>query len=83
MAHIVDNNGKIIKSDNTYILKHSNEQLLINIMYQAALRVYDTKGKTFKDRDELANFLRQNLESIGFVVKPVGCTYCSLQEIKK
>lgn len=81
--HRQDNNGRIYQSNNTYKLRHSNEQSLINTMFGVAMRVYDSKGKTFKDREELAEWIRMNLEMSGFKTKPVGMAWAILGEIER
>jgi len=81
--HRQDNNGRTYQSNNTYKLRHSNEQSLINTMFGVAMRVYDSKGKTFKDREELAEWIRMNLEMSGFKTKPVGMAWAMLEEIER
>ncbi len=83
IIHRQDNNGRTYQSNNTYKLCHSNEQSLINTMFGVAMRVYDSKGKTFKDREELAEWIRMNFEMSGFKTKPVGMAWAMLEEIKK
>ena len=46
--HRQDNKGRTYQSNNTYKLRHSNEQSLINTMFGVAMRVYDSKGETFR-----------------------------------
>ena len=82
-THRQNTNGRIYKSNNTYILRHSNEQSLIDTMFGVAMRVYDTKGETFKDREELGEWIRMNLEMSGFKTKPVGMAWAMLNEIER
>jgi len=82
-THRQNTNGRIYKSNNTYILRHSNEQSLIDTMFGVAMRVYDTKGATFKDREELGEWIRMNLEMSGFKTKPVGMAWAMLTEIER
>jgi len=82
-THKVDMNGRIYMSDNTYKLSESNEQSLINTMFGVAMRIYDSKGETFKNREELGEWIRMNLEISGFKTEPVGMAWAVLKEIKK
>ena len=80
--HKQDDNGRTYQSNNTYKLSHSNEQYLINTMFGVAMRVYDSKGVTFKNREQLGEWIRINLEMSGFKTKPVGMAWAMLEEIE-
>ena len=81
--HRQDINGRISKSNNTYKLSHSNEQILIDTIFGVAMRVYDTEGETFKDREELGEWIRMNLKMGGFKTTPVGMAWAALEEIDR
>ena len=80
-----DSNGNICYSKNTYLLSESNEQQLIKTIFGVAMRLYDSKDchKDFKDREELGEWIRMNLEMSGYKTKAIGCAWAVLMEIDK
>lgn len=81
--HRQDNNGRTFESNDTYKLSKSNEQSLINTIFGVAMRVYDTKGETFKDREELGEWIRMNLDALGYETKPVASAWAELRKIHR
>jgi len=83
IIHRQTSKGRTYQSNDTYKLRHSNEQDLIKTMFGVAMRVYDTKGSTFKDREELGEWIRMNLKMGGYKTEPCGMAWAVLEEIER
>lgn len=61
----------------------SNEQKLVDIMYQVAFATRDEKNKKFfknKSREEIADWVSKTLTECGFPVSPCGSSWGVLQK---
>lgn len=56
----------------------SPEQILIDVLFEFAMRMYAGEYK-FKDREEMAEYLRNQLRQLGFDVYAVGSSHASLR----
>ena len=56
-------------------MKKSNEQELIDIMFQIGLTIHDHKFFKNKNQEEIAEWIRGQLNECGFKVEPVGTSH--------
>lgn len=51
------------------------EQKLINIVFDIGLTIHNNKWFKKKDNEQVAQWIREQLEKCGFEVVPVGCSH--------
>ena len=66
--------GKLYKKK-VINMKKSNEQELIDIMFQIGLTIHDHKFFKNKNQEEIAEWIRGQLNECGFKVEPVGTSH--------
>ena len=60
----------------------TNEQKLIDIMFQIGLTIHNHKWFKDKDNEEVAEWIRDKLNGCGFEVEPVGASHGVLVRYK-
>lgn len=60
----------------------TNEQKLIDIMFNAVMLVHSHKAFKNMSREEVADWLSKELHNCGFVTEPQGQSWAVLQEIR-
>lgn len=60
----------------------TNEQKLIDIMFDAVLLVHSHRSFETMSQEEVAQWLSKQLKGCGFITEPRGASWAVLQEIQ-